>query len=108
MQKESIVRYIFIAYLSAALGYFGSELIHTPRRAWKADVNRDGIEDLIFESRDKKKAILYGSPFSKRGYISGEELSDYLNSKWRKEYEERWGEKPNYDSFHFKTKWERW
>ena len=111
MNPNRLIKYVSIGLLSAAIGYLGSQYIHTPSKAWNADVNNDGIEDIVIESRDGKRAVTYGisdSPQKNKDFFSGEKASELFNSRWRKEYKEHWGKNPDYDKFHLETKWEHW
>ena len=111
MKKQNILKYVMIGASSAIIGYSASQLVHTQRRAWTADINRDVIEDVVIEAKDGRRAVIYGKSnhdSSFKEFISGEELSDILNKRWKKEYEDMYGKKPGYDKFNLKTKWEYW
>jgi len=111
MDPNKLIKYISIGILSATIGYLGSQYVHTPQRAWNADVNNDGIEDIVVESRDKKRVMLYGISNSEKrnnDFVSGEEANKLFNAVWREEYEKHFGEKPDYNRFNLETTWEHW
>jgi hypothetical protein len=95
--------------LAFMIGYFASQYIHTPQRAWNIDANRDGIEDVVVEARDGKRAIMYGISESKdKDLVSGEEANKFFNPIWERKYKENFGEEPDHEKFHLETKWSHW
>lgn len=74
-----------IGMLSAAIvGYYVGQWVHTPQWAWTADQNGDGIEDIVFEARDGKTAVLYQVSPPDAGYdkfLSGEKANTYFNER---------------------------
>ena len=108
--REYVKITLIVGAISGGVGYFTSRYIHTPTSAWNTDINRDGIEDIVIESMGGR-AVLFGisdSTKKDKDFVSGEKASQIFNSRWRKEYKEYWGEEPDRDKCHLKTKWEIW
>lgn len=111
MNANRVIRNVLGVIALVTAGYLGGKYIYTPQRAWNADTNRDGIEDLVVEARNKKRTIVYGisdSTEKLKEFVSGDEANEIFNARWREGYVEYWKEKPDYDKFHLKSGWKHW
>ncbi|MBS3169695.1 hypothetical protein J4210_04370 [Candidatus Woesearchaeota archaeon] len=80
--------YLVGVFSAAIVGYYAGQWVHTPQWAWTADENGDGLEDIVFESRDGKTSVLYKVSPPDAGYqkfLSGEKASAYFNERLSEE-----------------------
>jgi hypothetical protein len=105
---ENLAKIGAISLVSATLGWFASQYAHTPQKGLIADVNNDKYQDIVLHARNRKSLVLYGTDtndISKTTFISGDKASEFFNQNWRNDYEQRYGEKPDYEKLDLESGW---